>query len=188
MAFHGSWWDTCCIDKRSSAELSEAINSMYKWYWNATLCYAHLADVSADGITWRTDLLASRWFTRGWTLQELLAPEAVEFYDKRWKLLGTKSKLIKEIGEASRTESRFFLRRETIAEASVATKFSWAAERKTTRAEDMAYCLLGLVGVNMPMLYGEGDRAFYRLQLEVLRQTNEYSIFAWELRDWLRLW
>ena len=104
----------------------------------------------------------------------------VEFYSEAWTFLGTKSKLITVIEETTKIGREFLLDRESIKGASIATKFSWAALRKTTRVEDLAYCLLGLVQVNMPMLYGEGDRAFHRLQLEIIRQSNDHSIFAWE--------
>jgi hypothetical protein len=116
----------------------------------------------------------------------LLAPDAVEFYNEGWMFLGTKSRLIDTISRATGIERKFLLSRETIKDASVGTKFSWAASRATTRSEDMAYCMLGLVQVNMPMLYGEGDRAFYRLQLEIIKQSNEHSILAWEpvTDDW----
>lgn len=178
--YEWAWIDTCCIDKRSSAELSEAINSMYKWYWQAAICYAYLPDVSTNHDTWRQELESSRWFTRGWTLQELLAPAVVEFYNKAWEPIGTKAKLVNYIHKATKIEPGYLLRRNTIRTASTATKFSWAALRQTTRAEDMAYCLLGLVQVNMPMLYGEGKRAFYRLQLAIIAQTSEHSILAWQ--------
>jgi hypothetical protein len=177
--FEWAWVDTCCIDKRSSAELSEAINSMYKWYWDAAICYAYLSDVSVSAGS-ENDLVKSRWFTRGWTLQELLAPDVVEFYDAQWRLLGTKAKLIDIIASVTKIDPKFVLSRETIENASIGTKFSWTAARKTTRTEDLAYCMLGIMQINMPMLYGEGERAFYRLQLEVIRQTNDHSIFAWE--------
>ena len=81
--YEWAWIDTCCIDKRSSAELSDAINSMYRWYWQAAICYAYLSDVSTNYNAWKQELEASRWFTRGWTLQELLAPAVVEFYNKQ---------------------------------------------------------------------------------------------------------
>ena len=173
--FEWAWVDTCCIDKRSSAELSEAINSMYRWYWNAAICYAYISDCST-----RDDkLTSSRWFTRGWTLQELLAPDVVEFYASDWKFLGTKTSLIDQIVIATKIDKRYLLNRPAIDGATIATKFSWASARETTRKEDMAYCLLGLVQVNMPMLYGEGPGAFYRLQLEIIKQTTDHTIFAW---------
>lgn len=185
--FEWIWIDTCCIDKRSSAELSEAINSMYKWYWQAAICYAFLADVSpVRNENWQWEFRASRWFKRGWTLQELLAPDVVEFYSSSWSSLGTKSGLLDHVKEATKIDAKFIMNREAIKSASIATKLSWASLRQTTRAEDAAYCLLGLVGVNMPMLYGEGNRAFYRLQLEIIRQTHDQSILAWqpEVGEW----
>ncbi|KAH6870086.1 HET domain-containing protein, partial [Alternaria rosae] len=173
--FEWAWVDTCCIDKRSSAELSEAINSMYKWYWDAAICYVLISDRSIR----RTDLESSRWFERGWTLQELLAPDAVEFFDSDWKFLGTRTGLVDRIFAATKIDKQYLLDRTAIEDASLATKFSWASARRTTREEDKAYCLLGLVQVNMPMLYGEGSGAFYRLQLEIIKQTNDHTIFAW---------
>ena len=192
--FQWAWIDTCCIDKKSSAELSEAINSMYKWYWEAATCYAYLADVVETG--GRPDPCSpetpcnnvsrvfedSRWFTRGWTLQELLAPAFVEFYSRGWQRLGSRSKLIDPVVRATKIERRYLLDRQSLQTASIATRFSWASLRQTTRAEDMAYCLLGLLNINMPMLYGEGPKAFYRLQLELIKQTNEHTIFAWQQR------
>lgn len=172
--FEWVWIDTCCIDKRSSAELSEAINSMYEWYWRAAKCYAYLADAPEQRA-----FVSSAWFERGWTLQELLAPAAVEFYDHEWKFLGTKLALNKEIHLATGIHRSYILDRYTIQDASAATKFSWASKRVTTRSEDMAYCLLGLMGVNMPLLYGEGSNAFIRLQLELLKNSNDHTIFAW---------
>ena len=173
--FQWAWVDTCCIDKRSSAELSEAINSMYRWYWNAAICYAFISDVSGEDSTFQW----SRWFRRGWTLQELLAPDTIEFYDSDWIFLGTKTSLIERIFAATKINKQCLLDRTAIKNASIAAKFSWASSRVTTREEDKAYCLLGLVQVNMPMLYGEGRDAFYRLQLEIIKQNNDHTIFAW---------
>jgi hypothetical protein len=174
--FEWAWVDTCCIDKRSSAELSEAINSMYNWYWSAAICYALISDHSVGSETFQS----SRWFKRGWTLQELLAPDVMEFYDSDWNFMGTKSSLLDHICAATNIDKRYLLHRDEIENATIAAKFSWASLRTTTREEDMAYCLLGLVHVNMPMLYGEGRGAFYRLQQEIIKQTNEHTIFAWE--------
>lgn len=182
------WIDTCCIDKSSSAELSEAINSMYNWYKSAMICFVFLPDF--EGHSKPLNFLAHaskhdpalrrfkkcKWFTRGWTLQEMLAPEELEFYDANWVLFGTKSEMIPVIAEITNIESTFFI---YVQGASVAQKFSWAANRETTRVEDIAYCLLGLFDINMPLLYGEGDKAFKRLQLEILRSSDDESIFAW---------
>lgn len=180
--FEWIWMDTCCINKNSSAELSEAINSMYDWYWKAEICYAYLVDVpiNEDHTAAESSFVKSRWWTRGWTLQELLAPEVVEFYDQEWNQIGTKSSLLARIKAVTNIEERHLLNRETIREATIGAIFSWASARKTTRVEDIAYCLLGLVRVNIPLLYGEGARAFYRLQLELLNQTAEHTIFAWD--------
>ncbi|KAK0730325.1 heterokaryon incompatibility protein-domain-containing protein [Lasiosphaeris hirsuta] len=156
------WIDTICINKSSSAELSEAINSMFAWYQQAKLCYAYLSDVSSDCNT-TTDALSkpdsdfcqSKWFTRGWTLQELLAPSTVR-----------------------QTRIHVLRRQASPGSLSIAARMTWAANRQTTRKEDMAYCLMGIFDVKMTMLYGEGDRAFTRLQEEIIRTSDNESIFA----------
>jgi hypothetical protein len=150
--FELAWVDTCCIDKTSSAELSEAINSMYQWYQDAQVCYVYLADVpSCDALSPNSKFGKSRWFTRGWTLQELLAPQSVVFYSSEWIELGTKSSLQSAI-TAITGVSKVVLLLNHPGEISVAQRMSWAANRETTRVEDIAYCLLGLFGVNMPAI------------------------------------
>ncbi|KAK0617173.1 heterokaryon incompatibility protein-domain-containing protein, partial [Immersiella caudata] len=171
-----AWVDTCCIDKSSSAELSEAINSMFEWYKLSSVCYVFLEDV--DGTpTW--SLYSSRWFTRGWTLQELIAPRVVEFYNCRWQCLGTKETLGGRLSEGAGIPLSI-LNGAPLDTVCVGQRMEWAARRKTTRKEDMAYCLMGIFNVNMPMLYGEGDKAFQRLQEEIIRQYDDHSIFAWQ--------
>lgn len=179
--FEWGWVDTCCIDKISSAELSEAINSMFAWYREADVCYAYLADVQRDG--GQTHLVEeqfarSRWFTRGWTLQELLAPSTVVFYLSDWTEYGTKASLQKAISDSTKIP-RLALCNFEYGGYSVAQKMSWAANRQTTRIEDVSYCLMGLFGVNMPLLYGEGEKAFIRLQEEIMKTSADLSIFAW---------
>lgn len=174
------WIDTCCIDKRSSAELSEAINSMFRWYENAGVCYAYLEDYLLGG----SRLSMCRWFTRGWTLQELIAPPTVEFLAPDWTEIGTKINLQKDIGVITGISPEILCRVEPVDSASVGQRMSWAARRKTTRPEDEAYCLMGLFGVHMPMLYGEGEKAFERLQLEIIKESNDHSIFAWNTRSY----
>ena len=135
----------------------------------------------------------SRWFTRGWTLQELLAPQEVVFFNKDWVEIGTRRSsraVIEEItGISKETLEKPLCGSETCPHIcrghSVAQKMSWAALRKTTREEDRAYCLMGLFGVNMPLMYGEGgEKAFARLQQEIMRQSSDDSIFAWSLFGW----
>ena len=174
------WIDTCCIDKSSSTELSEAINSMFQWYRNAAICYAYLSDV--DILEHPTGEMqafsSSRWFTRGWTLQELLAPAELVFLTANWTEIGTKTSLATAVSKITRIDGKV-LREGNWDGYSVGQKMSWAAGRQTTRLEDEAYCLMGLFGVNMPLLYGEGGRAFLRLQQEVLRVSEDQSIFSW---------
>jgi hypothetical protein len=178
------WVDTCCIDKSSSAELSEAINSMWLWYCNSEVCYAFLNDVPAEiGHQDRNQVLGrSKWFTRGWTLQELLAPRRVNFYNATWKLIGTKHNMAGIISSITHIGQVYLSDRpDPLETASIAERMSWASRRETKRVEDVTYCLLGIFGVSMPLLYGEGDRAFQRLQEEIMKQSDDQSIFAWEV-------
>ncbi|KAJ4002809.1 hypothetical protein NW752_009463 [Fusarium irregulare] len=181
-----AWVDTCCIDKRSSAELAEAINSMFRWYKQATVCFAHLEDLDPQdesGIDFSDRWKDCRWFTRGWTLQELIAPEKLDFYDSAWRFRGTKAELCHLISGITRIEHKVLNNNASLESIPLARRMSWAAKRKTTRVEDIAYCLLGIFDVNMPMLYGEGTKAFERLQEEIIKQTTDMSIFAWKAND-----
>ncbi|KAK0750618.1 hypothetical protein B0T18DRAFT_437751 [Schizothecium vesticola] len=152
--------NTVCIDKTSSAELSEAINCMFKWYTQSEICLVYVSDMPEDSqppfhpdSAFRT----SRRFTRGWTLQELLAPSPI--------VTGIPINMISG--------------RLDVGKAAVSAKMSWVSKRQTTRVEDMAYCMIGLFGVHMPLLYGEGHRAFTRLQEEVIKISVDHTIFAW---------
>lgn len=170
------------IDKRSSAELQEAINSMFNWYANAAVCYCYLSDVSmSDRIEnrWIEAFGRSRWFTRGWTLQELLAPTNVLFYDADWAEIGSKTELCEDINTITDIPSHALTGASRLDSFSIAEKMRWASARNTTRIEDQAYSLLGIFDVNMPLLYGEGHRAFRRLQEEIIRSSTDQSIFAW---------
>lgn len=177
------WVDTNCIDKTSSAELMEAINSMFRWYAKAEICFAYLSDVATAELS-TADLLSkfgsSRWFTRGWTLQELLAPHNLIFYAADWSQIGSKdSSLADEIYNITGIDQDFLTGEESIVKASIAKKMSWVAKRRTTREEDIAYCMLGLFDINMPLLYGEGMKAFTRLQEEIIKVSNDHTIFCW---------
>ncbi|KAF2971524.1 hypothetical protein GQX73_g2053 [Xylaria multiplex] len=227
-----AWIDTCCIDKSSSAELSEAINSMFAWYRNAAVCYAWLSDYVQDPAFNLTDeaVLASfesreliteqdrafsdpppltskeldirnhvgqslkkcRWFSRGWTLQELIAPKHVEFYDRDWRCFGSKMQLAHILSWITGIDSDV-LKGGSLDQVLVGRRMSWAANRQTRRVEDMAYCLLGIFDINMPLLYGEGEKAFTRLQEEIIQSSNDLSIFAWtaalgDKRSFRSLW
>lgn len=179
-----AWVDTVCIDKSSSAELSEAINSMYAWYENAAVCYVYLSDVSAADSKSNADTLDlvrnSRWFTRGWTLQELIAPENVQIFTKDWQMLGTKKALAVLISTITGIDAACLKKEKRLRDYSVAHRMTWAAKRETTREEDLAYCLLGIFGINMPLLYGEGAKAFKRLQEEIIKVSDDHSILAFE--------
>ncbi|KAI5378639.1 hypothetical protein J4E82_002525 [Alternaria postmessia] len=181
------WVDTCCIDKTSSAELQEAINSMYRWYRDAEVCIVYLGDIpkprsgnytTASEIA-RASLKGCRWARRGWTLQELIAPIVCRFYFQDWTLMGEKVEFLEELSDATGIPVRVLDDRNLLSEVSIAERMSWAAHRQSTRIEDVAYCLLGIFDIHMPLLYGEGSKAFIRLQEEILRTTDDYSLFAW---------
>jgi hypothetical protein len=160
---HYFWVDTCCIDKSSSAELSEAINSMFRWYQNAKRCYVYLSDVSIDtsgedgesSRRWKPAFRKSRWFTRGWTLQELIAPALVEFFSKEGERLGDKQSLVETLHEITRIPLKV-LRGSPLSSFSEDERFKWAAGRETKCEEDEAYCLFGIFGIHIPLIYGEG--------------------------------
>ncbi|KAF4637556.1 hypothetical protein G7Y89_g525 [Cudoniella acicularis] len=179
------WIDTCCIDKSSSSELSEAINSMYSWYRNASICYAYLADVPSKRFRFhisprfRSTDPYSAWFSRGWTLQELVAPLVVEFYAADWSKIGTKLDLKDEISSITGIATNI-LEGDDPFECNIAQRMSWASQRITSREEDIVYCLLGLFEVNMPLIYGEGEsKAFARLQKEIMKISEDHTIFLW---------
>lgn len=180
------WVDTCCINKDSSSELSEAINSMFRWYAKSERCYAYLHDIDELVFPSAPDMERfyefngwPKWFSRGWTLQELVAPKDVYFFNRRWTFIGDKKCLANTLEAITQIAGRILEDGLSSKRPCVAQIMSWAADRKTTREEDRAYSLLGLLGVHMPMMYGEGKNAFRRLQLEVIRMTNDHSIFAW---------
>ncbi|KIJ58830.1 hypothetical protein HYDPIDRAFT_119185 [Hydnomerulius pinastri MD-312] len=174
-----AWSDTCCINKDSSTELEEAIRSMFKWYRDSHVCIAYLADsTSVD------DLGRDVWFTRGWTLQELLAPRAMKFYGQGWRPLSTSSNDKQDVSmmnALSRATSipiddlRYF----RPGTRDVHEKMMWASTRTTTRVEDIAYCLIGIFDVSMAIAYGEGQRAFYRLMEAIIHRCGEWQIMAW---------
>ncbi|CAN9257327.1 unnamed protein product [Alternaria alternata] len=164
------WVDTACIDKGSSAELSEAINSMYRWYQRASVCYVYLSDITSEGV--KSDprvFQTSRWFTRGWTLQELIAPNTVQFFTAEERYIGDRVSLLQSIVEVTSIPKAVLEgRRDAMNPYKTDVRLSWAKGRQTKREEDAAYCLMGLFDVNMPLLYGEGrERAFRRFRKEV---------------------
>lgn len=175
------WCDTCCIDKRDATEYSEAINSMFQWYRDSKLCFAYLADWRGinGGVGDGVEFTESVWFQRCWTLQELIAPSKVIFYDGQWTLRGTKLDFAEEISRRTRIEPAVLMGTRTLDRVSIAQRMSWAADREAAKMEDVAYCLLGIFDVSMPMLYGEGKRAFVRLQEEIIKRNADQSIFVW---------
>ena len=179
------WVDTCCIDKSSSTELAEAINSMFQWYQQAVVCFAYLADVSVDKETvdgliiqhaWQFSVRQSKWFTRGWTLQELLAPAKVKFFSREGIAIGDKSSRVQEIHEITGIAVEP-LNGGSLSSCSIDERMSWAKERETKREEDTAYCLLGIFDVYMPLIYGEGQRrALSRLRKEIWESSQDETL------------
>jgi len=173
------WVDSCCIDKSSSAELQTAINSMFRWYKNAAKCYVYLSDVStnntsqfSDDILWESAFSKSRWFTRGWTLQELLAPHSVEFFSQDGTRLGNKDSLEDQIHKITGIAVEAL--QGHLSQFSNDERRNWAANRQTTIEEDQVYCLLGIFNVYLPLIYGEGkEHAFRRLQDEIDRRSGD---------------
>lgn len=176
------WSDTCCIDKTNTAELSEAIHAMFKWYAHAHVCIVHLAASSS-----LADLEREPWFGRGWTLQELLAPRRIKFYDQKWRpftafandkddptlmsTLSTVTGIPRDVVVADNSRG--------IKGRGIWEIMSWASTRKTTRIEDATYCLFGLLDVHLPVTYGEGERAFPRLVREIIARRPAWDVFAW---------
>jgi len=175
------WIDAACVDKRSSAEVSESINSMFGWYARAVECFAYLADVpslSAGRDTVMSKFRRSEWFKRGWTLQELLVPRVVVFLNRDWEVIGHKcgyceysnpcrdaGPLLNDIvAETTGISEDIMFDYRKSARLSVDEKLSWMADRRTTKSEDMAYCLLGIFDVTMPLLYGDGPKAMEKLE------------------------
>jgi Heterokaryon incompatibility protein (HET) len=178
------WVDTCCIDKSSSAELSKAINSMFRWYQNANKCYVFLSDVPksanshdqlSSDMVWKAAFRESKWFTRGWTLQELIAPTSVEFFSRQGDRLGSKKTLEQDIHEITGIAIEA-LRGKSLADFEVEERFSWAQYRETKHPEDQAYSLLGIFDVFMPLLYAEGrEKALTRLREEIDKSKRKFS-------------
>jgi hypothetical protein len=178
---------------------------MFSWYTSAEECYVYMRDVPSTAQSpalefWRA-FDSSEWFSRGWTLQELLAPTTVVFCSSKWEVFGHMQthtgrrqylqlppfsgalgfELNERISQITGIQVQYLNGSESIESASIARRMSWAANRRTIRIEDEAYCLLGLFGVNMPLLYGEGRKAFLRLQEEIIKRSDDQSIFAWSL-------
>jgi hypothetical protein len=169
------WIDTCCIDKKNAVELATAINSMFKWYQKAARCYVYLSDVSIRGEgqleqfnpAWEAAFRKSRWFTRGWTLQELIAPSSVDFFSMEGERIGTRLSLEPIIHDTT-SIAKTALQGGALSDFSITELMSWTEPRNTTLEEDEAYCLLGIFKVSMSLIYGEGkENAFRRLQEEI---------------------
>jgi hypothetical protein len=178
------WIDTCCIDKTNMVELGEAINSMFRWYNEAAVCYAYLNDVPQDDDPYvpSSSFRECEWFRRGWTLQELLAPPVVKFFGAEWVLIGSKASLSSVVHDITGIPFEALLGIRLLTDFSVAQRMSWAARRETRKAEDLVYCLSGIFDVYVPLMYGVGRRrAFLRFQEEIMASTRDDSILAWNL-------
>jgi hypothetical protein len=206
-----AWMDTCCIDKTNLSDTQEAINAMFRWYQNARVCYAYLSDVDVAGSNSSSgtdsgpsttlghpslryprfrstdphSFVAAKWFTRGWTLQELLAPRFLIFVNQAWRQIGTRESWATEIQKATKIEAHRLtdFRPRDFESCSIAMRLSWASQRQTTMEEDETYSLLGLFGISMPLIYGEGrQQAFNRFQRELIKFYDDDSILAWSRR------
>jgi hypothetical protein len=193
------WVDSCCIDKSSSAELNEALNSMFRWYRLAKVCYVYLSDIERTcqlrdsdlpypngsiGDRMVSVLSCSEWFTRGWTLQELLAPSYVEFFDASWYHIGKLGDIAAIISQITSIDAELLLGRKNMKDYSVAQRFAWASKRRTSREEDEAYCLIGIFDVSLDARYGIGGLAFQELQKAILHSGRaDDSLFAWNSLD-----
>ena len=176
-----SWVDTCCINKWNNSELQEAIISMFRWYHQAAKCYVYLSDLSITDHgrdtdpserLWEPAFRASKWFTRGWTLQELLAPASVEFFTRDGQRLGDKESLMRLIHDITGIAVPA-LWGASLSEFTVDERFEWARRRQTKKPEDLAYCLLGIFGVDMNLRYGEGgEYAMRRLRKKIDKAHN----------------
>ncbi|KAI0890102.1 HET-domain-containing protein [Annulohypoxylon maeteangense] len=193
--FAYAWIDTCCIDKRSSADLTEAINSMFKYYYDAAVCFVYFQDVhkyvdqgndsliGAMEVT-RAQLLsavrATRWLSRAWTLQELLAPARRCFFAADWSEIKGGGDLLDVLAESAKISRQLIEDRSLLRSFCIGERMSWASKRYVTRGEDVAYSLMGLFDVHMPVMYGEGaEAAFKRLQREIMQSSFDMTIFAW---------
>jgi hypothetical protein len=198
------WIDTCCIDKSGPHDqIQSEINSMFQYYSQAERCYVLLSDVPGScpqlkdreklkevfhksKWTWEKHIMGSRWFTRGWTLQELIAPKNVQFYNRRWAWIGSlRGGLLETVSKTTQIPQELLKKTpfSSLEDYTIAQRMTWAANRRTTKEEDMAYCLLGIFNITMATIPGEGPRAFERLQLEILRRSTDHSIFAWNWRS-----
>jgi len=174
-----AWSDTCCINKESSSELDEAIRSMYRWYRDAHICIVRLANSKL-----LEALHKDKWFTRGWTLPELLAPARMKFYGSNWTPLTH--------NDNDKDDAKFVFALSNITKIPpydlcnfrpgpnrVWEKMAWAANRKTTRIEDVAYSLMGIFDISMTVIYGEGRQAFTRFMAELIHKCKEWQILVW---------
>ncbi|KAI5986761.1 hypothetical protein F5J12DRAFT_868177 [Pisolithus orientalis] len=176
------WIDTCCADANSITAFDEALNSSYAWFNQAAVCFVYLHDVESrerpeqESSTFRR----SKWFSRAWTLQELLAPGNVFFFAKDWKEIGTKAGLASVISSVTGIHTDALMHPERVPHFSVATRMSWAKGRKSSKPEDRVYALMGLFGVNLPIVYGQGEtETFMKLQHEIIKKSDDQSILAW---------
>ncbi|KAF9474805.1 hypothetical protein BDN70DRAFT_769036, partial [Pholiota conissans] len=174
------WMDTICINKDSSSELDESIRSMYAWYERADICIVYLSETHTT-----THIPDDTWFTRGWTLQELIAPKKLKFYSAEWNRLAQDNNddkkdpiILSFIEHATMLSSEELAGRLNVP---LSRKMQWAASREVTREEDIAYSLMGIFDVSISIAYGEGvSRAFLRLLEEIMKNhIGAKDLFNW---------
>ena len=178
------WIDTVCINRSSTTELTEAVNSSFRWFRDSNTCIVYLDDLTYEPTANEQDLEIAlrrcRWMRRCWTLQELIAPPRVKFYDSEWRFIGSKKSLLHILSRITRVNEEVLEDANCLAEYAVGVRMSWAAHRLAHRIEDMAYSLIGIFDVSMPIIYGEGVRSFLRLQEEILKYIDDATLFAWQ--------
>ncbi|KAF1939818.1 HET-domain-containing protein [Clathrospora elynae] len=187
------WIDTCCINKVNKAEHSLAIQSMFCWYRNAARCYVYLSDVATSSLgtereagppLWNSAFWKSKWFTRGWTLQELLAPSLVDFFSQDWTKLGDKISLTQEIHKLTGIP-RLALEGAPLSQFSVDERLRWKGDRETKREEDAWYSLLGIFDVRIAPAYSEGATSAFKRLMEEIHKLERciQDIYTTDLRD-----
>ncbi|KAF2736761.1 hypothetical protein EJ04DRAFT_462522, partial [Polyplosphaeria fusca] len=176
LGYDWCWMDTCCINRsRSTSEQNEAVMSMYTWFRHAGLCVVYLTDVER-----REDFTKARWFTRAWTLIELLAPENMAFYTRDWQCIGSKKELAAEITAHTNIAFDVLTYARNPRDATIGEKLSWASERHATNPEEEIYILISLLGVRMIRSPGEGRAmATVRMQAQILEHLEDYTILMW---------
>jgi hypothetical protein len=177
------WVDTCCIKQGDHDDVARNIRSMFAYYRNSCICYVYLADVSTQDDAWRESQFPnSEWFKRGWTLQELLAPRDVAFFDREWNAIGSKLDFKDDIAQITTIPPDIISGKQALSKIHPLSRMAWRSGRQTTRPQDLAYCLAGLLGVSIDPDYTETfEQAMIRLWAAVLCLDSDYEVYEDEV-------